>query len=145
MRALGKWNAAVLVWVLATGVAFATQIVYKANLQPSSEVPPTMSRGSGEVTATFDTSSKVLTWDVTYKGLTGPATMAHFHGPAPVGQNAGIQVPVEIRTAPQGSVKGQATLTDAQIADLQAGNWYFNVHTEENKGGEIRGQLRPVP
>ena len=38
-------------------------------------------------------------------------------------------------------LKGEATLTDAQAADLQAGKWYFNVHTEKNKGGEIRGQV----
>ena len=38
-------------------------------------------------------------------------------------------------------IKGTATLTDAQAADLQAGKWYFNVHTAANKGGEIRGQV----
>jgi hypothetical protein len=38
-------------------------------------------------------------------------------------------------------IKGTATLTDAQAADLAAGKWYFNVHTEANKGGEIRGQV----
>ena len=30
---------------------------------------------------------------------------------------------------------------DAQAADLQAGKWYFNIHTAANKGGEIRGQV----
>jgi hypothetical protein len=28
-----------------------------------------------------------------------------------------------------------------QVADLMAGNWYVNVHTAANPGGEIRGQL----
>jgi hypothetical protein len=32
-------------------------------------------------------------------------------------------------------------LTDAQIAQLEAGKWYVNIHTEANKPGEIRGQL----
>ena len=36
----------------------------------------------------------MLQWKVTYEHLTGPATAAHFHGPAPVGQNAGVQVPI---------------------------------------------------
>jgi hypothetical protein len=36
---------------------------------------------------------------------------------------------------------GKATLTDAQIADLKDGKWYFNIHTAKNPGGEIRGQM----
>ncbi len=38
-------------------------------------------------------------------------------------------------------VSGQATLTDAQAADLLAGRWYINLHTAANPGGEIRGQV----
>ena len=34
-----------------------------------------------------------------------------------------------------------ATLTDAQAADLQGGRWYINIHTNANRGGEIRGQV----
>ncbi|MGI4955026.1 MAG: CHRD domain-containing protein, partial [Janthinobacterium lividum] len=34
-----------------------------------------------------------------------------------------------------------ATLTPAQLADLQAGKYYYNIHTATNPGGEIRGQL----
>jgi CHRD domain len=144
MRAMGKLNVAVLLWAVATGVAFADQIVYKANLQPSSEVPPTTSKGSGDVKATLDTSTKLLKYTVSYQGLTGPATVAHFHGPAPVGQNAGVQVPVTVPSAPQGNVAGEATLTDEQMNDLETGKWYFNVHTAQNKGGEIRGQVMPA-
>jgi hypothetical protein len=42
---------------------------------------------------------------------------------------------------PTSPVSGTATLTDAQIKDLRAGKWYANVHTAENKAGEIRGQV----
>ena len=38
-------------------------------------------------------------------------------------------------------IKGKEVLTPEQMADLQAGKWYFNVHTKANPGGEIRGQL----
>jgi hypothetical protein len=37
--------------------------------------------------------------------------------------------------------EGSATLNDAQANELLAGKWYVNVHTEANKGGEIRGQV----
>jgi hypothetical protein len=43
---------------------------------------------------------------------------------------------------PASPTSGKATLTDAQIADLEAGKWYFNVHTAAHPGGEIRGQLQ---
>jgi hypothetical protein len=43
--------------------------------------------------------------------------------------------------SPASPIKGSATLTDAQISDLEAGRTYINLHTANNKGGEIRGQL----
>jgi hypothetical protein len=130
--------------VLAVGLWAATPataevINYKAELSPTSEVPPTESKGSGALTATFDTATKTLSWNVTYSGLTGPAIMAHFHGPATTGVNAGVVVPMTGNL--ESPMKGQAVLTDAQAADLVAGKWYFNVHTAANKGGEIRGQV----
>jgi hypothetical protein len=38
-------------------------------------------------------------------------------------------------------IKGSATLTEAQAADLLAGKYYINIHTAAHKGGEIRGQV----
>ncbi len=109
-----------------------------AELKASTEVPPNDSTGAGTLTATYDTVTKTLTYAVSYTGLTGPATAAHFHGPAAAGVNAGVVVPVKAVASP---IKAEATLTDAQAADLQSGKWYFNVHTDKNKGGEIRGQV----
>jgi CHRD domain len=119
--------------------AFAATETYKADLKASSQVPVNDSKGSGSVTATYDTTTKKLTYTATYKDLTGPVTAAHFHGPAAVGVNAGVVVPVkEITASP---LKGEATLTDDQAKQLQGGQWYFNIHTAANKGGEIRGQM----
>jgi hypothetical protein len=39
---------------------------------------------------------------------------------------------------------GTFTLSAANLTDLQNGNWYVNVHTTVNPGGEIRGQLGPA-
>jgi len=124
---------------LASASAFAETVTYKAALKASTEVPPTTSMGTGTADFTFDTVTKKITWTVTYSGLTGPATAAHFHNPATATENAPATVPLSgALTSP---LKGDATLTDAQAADLAAGKMYFNIHTAANPGGEIRGQV----
>lgn len=119
--------------------ANAETLTFKAELQGSQEVPPNDTKGSGAVTASFDTSSKQLTWEGNYTGLTASPTMAHFHGPADPGKNAGVALPIQ---ASSPSFKGSATLTDAQAKDLMAGQWYVNLHTAAHPGGELRGQLK---
>jgi hypothetical protein len=124
--------------VLFAAPASAEMMKMKATLDGKSEVPANESKGSGTADVTYDTASKKVTWKITYTGLTGPATMAHFHGPAEAGKNAPVAVPITPATSPS---EGSATLTDAQAQDLMAGKYYINVHTEANKGGEIRGQV----
>jgi hypothetical protein len=118
--------------------SMAAMVNFKASLSGKSEVPPNTAAGTGSVTATYDSDSKKLTWKGSYSGLSGAATAAHFHGPAPTGKNAGVMLPI----SPNGpSFEGSATLTDAQAKALMDGDMYANVHTEANKGGELRGQL----
>lgn len=119
--------------------AFAEVQSYRADLKGASEIPAVAGTGSGTLLATYDTASKKLTYTVTYQGLSGPAAAAHFHGPADAKTNAGVVVPVKEMSA--NTLHGEATLTDAQAADLKAGKWYFNIHTAANKAGEIRGQV----
>lgn len=123
--------------VVLAGPAFADKM--KASLDGKSEVPPNSSAATGKAEIDYDPASKKLTWTVTYSGLSGPATAAHFHGPAEAGKNAGVAV--AIPNAGSSPVKGEATLTDAQAADLVAGKYYINIHTAANPGGEIRGQV----
>jgi CHRD domain-containing protein len=138
MIALPVGVAAIAALLAFASPTYAETMQFKADLKGSSEVPPNQSAGTGTVTATYDTATKKLTWKGSYAGLSGPATAAHFHGPAPAGQNSGVAVAIKPATSP---FEGSATLTDAQAADLMAGNWYVNVHTDANKGGELRGQV----
>jgi hypothetical protein len=131
--------AALSTLLLAGQPAAAEVVNYKADPKAASEVPPKASTGTGTLAATFDTASRKLAWIVTDTGLTGPATAAHFHGPAAAMANAAPVVPLTGSLA--SVIKGEAVLTEAQAADLQAGRWYFNIHTTANGGGELRGQV----
>jgi hypothetical protein len=122
----------------ALAPASAEVAKYKASLNGPSENPPTTSKGVGAIEADYDSGTKTLTWSGTYSDLTGPETAAHFHGPAAMGANAGVMVPVEAKASP---FKGSAVLTDEQAKAFADGLIYFNIHTAQNKGGEIRGQL----
>lgn len=131
---------------LVAGLVLATQAqaqtkTYTVDLTTAEEVPPVAGTGKGQAKLTFNPATKELTWSTTYAGLSSEAQMAHIHGPAAPGANAGVVV----NLAPGGMkspLEGKATLTDAQVADLMAGRYYINVHTANNKGGEIRGQIK---
>ena len=133
--------AATLV-ALAAGAAHAETLKFHAMLNGAAEVPANTEQGTGMADATLDTATKVFSYTVTYSGLSGPATAAHFHGPAMAGANAGPTVPLAPAASP---IKGTATLTAAQIADLRGGKWYVNVHSMAHPGGELRGQVTAAP
>jgi hypothetical protein len=61
---------------------------------------------------------------------------------APAGANGPVIIPLtkyeNTFSAPAG-----AKLTDEQYAAYKAGNLYVNVHSNDNKGGEVRAQLVP--
>jgi hypothetical protein len=139
-------KTATVIGLLAAAAAFtwanAATVSYKANLASNAEVPPVQSPGKGSAQVNVDTATKQATYRVEFTGLTGPAAAAHIHCGAAPGANAGVAVPLGAAN-PASPITGSAALTDAQLADLQAGKCYVNVHTAANKGGEIRGQLAP--
>ncbi len=114
----------------------------RASLSSANEVPANASTGTGALDASLDKQSNVLTWTVTYAGLTGPVKAGHFHGPAAAGANAGVAL--GFTGSVESPIKGSATLTAAQAADVMAGKWYVNLHTGANPGGELRGQVMPA-
>jgi len=137
--ALGLIAAATLV-VAGCATVTSNTATMQARLSPQSEVPPTVSMGQGNAQVWLNKDTGGLRWKVDYSGLSGPATMAHFHGPAEPGTNAGVVVPVK-GAIPLQSFEGEASITPAQVQDLLAGKWYFNIHTAKYPGGEIRGQV----
>src|ERR1700689_4148069 len=108
----GIGGAASALVLAFTSRANAATMQYKADLKGSTEVPPNQTTGTGTITATYDSTSKELTWSGSFSGLTGDATAAHIHGPAEAGKNAGVAIWISTKGAPFTSpFKGSATLT----------------------------------
>ena len=114
---------------MATGLA----------LSGAQEVPAvvTNATGMGQITVAGDgaVSGTVIT-----TGLA--ATMAHIHMAA-AGVNGPVIVPLTKTGDNVWSVPAGAKLTDEQMKAYRAGGLYVNVHTDANKGAEIRTQLKP--
>jgi hypothetical protein len=149
--------SSVLMASAATG-AHADVLHFKADLKSEEEVPPVQSRGSGTVTATYDTHTHTFAWKGSYAGLTGPVTAAHFHGPAAPGANAGVMlwisenfgqcheggctsVPNASGPALASPFEGSSRLTDRDAGPLKDGRFYVNIHTDAHPAGELRGQV----
>lgn len=127
---------------LAAAAAQAQTVNYTADLSGAQEVPKVATEGKGMAMASLNTATSTLSWEVTYSGLSGNAVAGHLHGPGATGANAPVVVPF---TGPLASpIKGSAKLTPAQVKQLEAGDWYVNLHTANHKAGEIRGQLTPA-
>ena len=111
----------------------------KVMLSGSQEVPPvsTSASGSGTIMIGMD---KSVSGSVTTSGVA--ATAAHIHVGA-AGKNGPVIVPMAKTADNVWSVPAGAKLTDAQYESFKAGDLYVNVHSAQNKGGEIRGQLKP--
>jgi len=150
------------------GSAKADTVVLTATLTGAQEVPPTGSPGIGSALVTVDTVTNLMTVNVSFAGLVSPTIASHIHCCAPPGVNAMVATTVPtfpgfplgvttgtylitldltlassynpaFITAHGGTVAGAEA---ALLAGLVSGQTYFNIHTSQFPGGEIRGQLQ---
>jgi hypothetical protein len=106
-------------------------------------VPPKNSLASG--TGSFTLTDAGLVFNTTVDGL--EIANAHFHNAA-IGENGGVVRGI-LNEFTNNTASGVWTGNDAQAltnelaSELILGNIYLNIHTADNPGGEIRGQLSP--
>jgi hypothetical protein len=132
---LGTIAAALISVAAYSGMAFGDEV--KVILSGEFEVPAVKSHASGGGTITVNSDMSV-SGTITTKGVAG--TGAHIHM-GPPGKNGPVAVPLDKSGDNAWTIKAGTKLTDEQYKAYKAGNLYVNVHSAENKGGEIRGQM----
>ena len=135
----------------------------------------TGSPGTGFATVVLDPVANTMHVDVTFSGLEAGTSAAHIHcclpSPGAIGVNVGVATTVPVFPGfPLGVTAGtyshDFSLLDsgtynpafvtlqggtiplaeaALIAGIENGMTYFNIHTVNFPGGEIRGELTAVP
>lgn len=133
--------------------ALADEVEFEADLSPEEEVqtPPVESDGDGEAELTVRRGE--VRYDVEWDDLTSAVVMGHIHcAPAGVSGPVGVTLvhePLEADDRVRGSFTGPdagnacgwVDLEDV-LAAISSGQAYVNIHTENFRSGEIRGQLR---
>jgi hypothetical protein len=119
-----------------------TAFLNGTNERPSAVTTPGIAFGS------FRLEGNILHFEVVYTNLTSQANAAHIHGPASTTAAGGVLIdlgPYVIGSfGTRGALAGSLTLTAAQRALILSSQTYVNIHTVNNPGGEIRGQIAPV-
>ena len=151
--------------VLFASTAFASQIMYVANLSGALEVPPTGSPGTGFAEVIIDTVANSMSVSVSFSGLLGTTTASHIHccTAAPDTGNAGVATqlpyfvgfPIGVTSGTYSNsfdltaaatynpafvtAEGSVAAAETALLDgLAAGESYLNVHSSVDLGGEIQ-------
>jgi len=123
--------------LLVTGCATARPIP----LTGAAQVPPVTTAATGTTDISIN-GYKSIFGTVRTSGVVG--TAAHIHMGA-VGKTGGVVIPLVKKDANTWVPPSNASVSDAALAAYNAGELYVNVHSDANKGGEIRAQLKPRP
>lgn len=91
----------------------------------------------------LNTDTLELSWNIQFSGMSSDVVGMHFHGPARVRETAGVIVSIGDISGLRSPSAGSATVTADQATEIMSGQWYVNIHTENNGPGEIRGQVIP--
>jgi hypothetical protein len=117
----------------ADGVGFTSSI------DGSQENPPVATSGSGTGFAIIEHNAKQIHYQFTIAGLTSALTMSHFHL-SPVSVNGNVVEPINF--GGDSTVAADwAAPADSILTAFLNGNIYFNVHSSNFPGGEMRGQM----
>jgi CHRD domain/Carboxypeptidase regulatory-like domain len=135
-------NLFLLAIIISALVGSALSQRFVAKLDGVQETPPTGSTGTGFGNVVVSPDGTSMTVNMGFTGLGTAANASHIHQGA-VGVAGGVIFGLAGVPAATGGTIPQQTfaLSAPQLATLQGGQYYFNVHTAGFGGGEIRGQI----
>ena len=140
---------ALLLLVTATAPAFGNTITYNILLSGSQSVPANATPASGTATVIVDDVLNTVQVNMTFTGLIGGnATAAHIHCCVATNANGPVVIPFTgfPATASGTYFNTFTAVSAANIAGIEAGLAYINIHNAVFPGGEIRGNiLAPEP
>ena len=115
-----------------------------AILRGDNSVPPVTSSATGTFTGALTNDWTELHYSITIEGLT--PTVAHFHNGA-FDETGGVVKTLDFSNGMTisgvwSSSDGTQPFTTELLNELLAGRIYVNIHTEDNPGGEIRGNIQ---
>jgi len=124
-----------------TGRGGAAGASYRARLSP---VPLDLSMqatigGSGTASAVLSGTKLSITG--TFDGLKSPATLARLHRSPTRGVRGPEVAELTVSHAVSGTIGGTVDLTPAQVADLEKGRLYIQIHSEKAPDGNLWGWL----
>ena len=146
---LGTPNHAELKIVENDSTAVLSPVIttFVGSLDGAHEVPFRISNGTGTgVLIVTDAATGAAKSSLNFANVTSNAVAAHIHGAAVEGVNAPILFPYTTTPVTTGSVPEITfMMTPTQQTQLRNNLFYFNVHTVNFPGGEIRGQIKFNP
>ncbi len=145
--------------LLVSAQAQAQTFNFTAALNGGNEIPAVNTGSAGTATVSLNATTGVVTYRVDVYNMPVGTTAGHFHAGA-AGTIGPTVVNFTIATGISNdyAITGTASATDLTLRAAQGigswedfqqalllGNIYVNVHSTNNPGGEIRGQLVRVP
>lgn len=141
-------SALTLLLMTVTSPAAGGVITYDVILSGAEAVPANLTAAFGSATVTVDDFADTVSVVMSWTGLIGgPPSAAHIHCCVPTDANGPVVIPFTgFPTTISGTYSNTFTgVSLANIAGIEGGLAYINIHNAAFPGGEIRGDIVPEP
>lgn len=119
---------------------FSDDFLISARMTGGNEVPAVTTDAIGVATVTFNDDYTMATINATVSNLSSDFTGVHIHAAQP-GEVGDVIFNLSDDYV-KGRVQSMVEVSREDVANFMEGNYYINLHTENNPGGELRGNLK---